>query len=33
MVVIYVHLERDYDKVSKFHINNSSHFEISASLF
>ena len=33
MVVIYGYLERDNDKVSKFHMNNSSFFEIDASLF
>ena len=26
MVVIYVYLERDNDKFSKFHMNNSSSF-------
>ena len=30
---IYYYLERDNDKVLKFPINNSSYFEISASLF
>ena len=33
MVVIYGYLERDNDKVFKFHTNNPSFFEISASLF
>ena len=33
MVYIYGYLERDNDKVSKFHKNNFFYFEISASLF
>ena len=33
MIVIYGYLERESDKVFKFHINKFSFFEISASLF
>ena len=33
MTVIYCYLEREKYKVLKFHINNSSYCEISASLF
>ena len=33
MVVTSCYLERDTDKVLKFNLNNSSFFEISASLF
>ena len=33
MVVVYCYLEREYDKVLKFQMNNFPFFEISASLF
>ena len=33
MLVIYCYVERDSNKILKFHKNNSSYFEISAPLF
>lgn len=33
MVVIYCYLEKQKYKVKKFHVHNSSYFEISASFF
>ena len=33
MIVVYCYLEREYDKVLKFQMNNFPFFEISASLF